>query len=367
MFSSTDKVSRENKVSRPNSVYIPTPLSAVYTNSQPATAAVQATAKQMADAATYTYNEEFMLTTSYVYDMAIVSYDNRKYLRIHDQYFPYSDYLGELVQQVQHNIDHEHEPEKRTDILEPERSIIHTNATPLHTVNLYKCHGNTRPTMYVYNDIVIDINVPLYIIFTTEETDQFGPSHCQNCTSYCSYRGVFISVCANCCAYSTFPDDFGFSELMCCYSLYNIHPQIRHKALPSYMRYTRLEDIGYTGLITTSCSAIKLEVTKDLYDSEGCHIGWIDDDGVFQTHIFIKYVTDFEAALDEAREIYQVVKAEDREQEEFGPHRTRPYPGLTAHLEESYPSSAMETHHCYDSDADEEKYEVKDLESYSDY
>ena len=69
------------------------------------------------------------------------------------------------------------------------------------TMEIRSRHGDSKPSLYIYEDTAIDIRVPLRLTANMENWG-IGPYYdyqkCLNCIEFGSFRGVFVSLCANC-------------------------------------------------------------------------------------------------------------------------------------------------------------------------
>lgn len=74
----------------------------------------------------------------------------------------------------------------------------------------------THGKFYVVDGVKYDVHFPVawavdhgtFYYGCADEEDvaiQTGPKHCENCKTYGSYNGVFISYCGNCAAHYTEP------------------------------------------------------------------------------------------------------------------------------------------------------------------
>jgi hypothetical protein len=233
-----------------------------------------------------TYHEMFTKNTKYMYELKIIQFGECKFYSIEDtdsspaQYYPYEQSLFVAVQHIKKNAEYNPYSAYRSDIMPPFRNIIETEGTVLHTVHLYAKLNDEYPTMYVYGVAVIDVRVPLDFIFfpfivvwispnlyagpiTHPNADPYPKKErCANCSTYGSFRGVFIALCATCVDCYNDPKGCvrfgyrGYEGFPCGFS--DIHPDNRNDALPIYLEGTPLEDIGYSDLIIDSCSAVVL-------------------------------------------------------------------------------------------------------------
>jgi hypothetical protein len=138
-------------------------------------------------------------------------------------------------------------------------------------IQLYRLPYNNLPTMYVVDNCIYDIHVPLHLaLFPRQDSAGMyycGPAdisadqslRCQNCAAYGCYRGVFIGLCTACssAAYDGEYAYTGYRDIGL--SFYCIPPEERQEALPPHLLGTHLNDIGYTALEVEGCSTVILK------------------------------------------------------------------------------------------------------------
>ena len=247
---------------------------------------------------TNTFHPQFVESTVFAFDMHIVEYKNEKFFVIYDQCFRYEYPLFFAIRQIQHNQECLEHNAYRTDIQNPLRDSILTQGETLFTVHLFKSHHCEYPTMYVHNNTIFDVRVPLDVVFfplpinvNEQQNGQgkdkdidcdFGligpasvsmdesntPRRCCNCYSFGSFRGVFVALCPNCAELyqreSPTKQYLGLRgcEMVGC-GIHDITPEERYKVLPVHLVGTRLVDIGYTDADIDGCSTIA-------YDESSC-------------------------------------------------------------------------------------------------
>jgi hypothetical protein len=243
---------------------------------------------------TNTFHQQFVESTVFVFDMHIVEYKNEKFIVIYDQCFRYEYPLVFAIRQIQHNQECLEHNAYRTDIQFPLRDSILTEGKTLFTAPLFRRNNSEHPTMYVHDNTIFDVRVPLDVVFFPlpikinyldgqghiigNDFDLIGPAEvlrgkskpmrCWNCYSYGSFRGVFVALCPNCAGLyqkeSPTKQYLGLRECeMVGCGIHDITPEQRHKVLPVHLIGTRLVDIGYTDVDVDGCSTIE-------YDESSC-------------------------------------------------------------------------------------------------
>ena len=105
--------------------------------------------------------------------------------------------------------------------------------------------------IYQIGTVQYDIHFPLHWALEPKQLEDgfvCGPSHCNNCLEYGSYRGVFIGYCMNCAYEYGYERGNGFlyHGVEC---LVGNGREAKNSVWNTYLKNVNLEDIGWTSWV----------------------------------------------------------------------------------------------------------------------